>query len=100
MSGGQRWMLAMGHAVIFDPALILLDEPSAGLALDLVGEMFDNIDNLAESGTAVLMIEQNTKEALNRCDRGYILVNEENRYTSTGERSLDDKQIRKEFLGG
>jgi len=100
MSGGQRQMLAMGRAVMIDPALILLDEPSAGIAPDLVDEMFDNIDRIVESGTAVLMIEQNAKEALRRCDRGYVFVNGENRYTNTGEQLLDDKQIRKEFLGG
>lgn len=100
MAGGQRQMLAMGRAVMIDPALILLDEPSAGIAPDLVDEMFDNIDRIVESGTAVLMIEQNAKEALSRCDRGYVFVNGENRYTNTGEQLLDDKQIRKEFLGG
>jgi len=100
MAGGQRQMLAMGRAVMIDPALILLDEPSAGIAPDLVDEMFDNIDRIVESGTAVLMIEQNAKEALRRCDRGYVFVNGENRYTNTGEQLLDDKQIRKEFLGG
>lgn len=100
MAGGQRQMLAMGRAVMIDPALILLDEPSAGIAPDLVDEMFDNIDRIVESGTAVLMIEQNAKEALRRCDRGYVFVNGENRYINTGEQLLDDKQIRKEFLGG
>jgi len=100
MSGGQRQMLAMGRALMLDPALILLDEPSAGLAPDLVDEMFDNIDRIVESGTAVLMVEQNAKEALSRCDRGYVLVNGENRHADSGEKLLDNKQIRKEFLGG
>jgi len=100
MSGGQRQMLAMGRAVMIDPALILLDEPSAGIAPDLVDEMFDNIDRIVESGTAVWKRLQNAKEALRRCDRGYVFVNGENRYTNTGEQLLDDKQIRKEFLGG
>jgi ABC-type branched-subunit amino acid transport system ATPase component len=99
MSGGQRQMLAMGRAPMLDPALILLDEPSAGLAPDLVDEMFDNIDRIVESGTAVLMIEQNAKEALSRCDRGYVFVNGENRYTDTGEKLFGHEQIRKEFLG-
>ncbi len=100
MSGGQRQMLAMGRALMLDPALILLDEPSAGLAPDLVDEMFDNIDRIVESGTAVLMVEQNAKEALSRCDRGYVLVNGENRHTDSGEKLLGDEQIRREFLGG
>ncbi|TKX81834.1 ABC transporter ATP-binding protein [Halorubrum sp. SD626R] len=100
MSGGQRQMLAMGRALMLDPALILLDEPSAGLAPDLVDEMFDNIDRIVESGTAVLMVEQNAKEALSRCDRGYVLVNGENRYSDDGETLLGDEQIRREFLGG
>lgn len=79
MSGGQQQMLAMGRALMLDPDLLLLDEPSAGLAPDLVEEMFDKIDEINEAGTAVLMVEQNAKEALRRCDRGYVLANGQNR---------------------
>jgi branched-chain amino acid transport system ATP-binding protein len=100
MSGGQQQMLAMGRALMLDPDLLLLDEPSAGLAPDLVDEMFDRIDAIVEGGTAVLMVEQNAKEALSRCDRGYVLANGENRYADTGDRLLADPQVRQEFLGG
>jgi branched-chain amino acid transport system ATP-binding protein len=100
MSGGQQQMLAMGRALMLDPALLLLDEPSAGLAPDLVDDMFDRIDAIVEAGTAVLMVEQNAKEALARCDRGYVLANGENRYADSGDRLLADPQVRQEFLGG
>jgi branched-chain amino acid transport system ATP-binding protein len=100
LSGGQRQMVAMGRALMLDPDLLLLDEPSAGLAPDLVSDMFDRIDRINDSGTAVLMVEQNAKEALRRCDRGYVLVNGENRYTDRGEVLLGDEDVRKDFLGG
>jgi branched-chain amino acid transport system ATP-binding protein len=100
LSGGQRQMLAMGRALMLDPKLLLLDEPSAGLAPDLVAEMFDRIDAINEDGTAILMIEQNATEALERCDRGYVLVGGENRFEDTGEALLGDEQVRREFLGG
>jgi branched-chain amino acid transport system ATP-binding protein len=100
MSGGQRQMLAMGRALMLDPDLLLLDEPSAGLAPDLVDEMFDKIDEINESGTAVLMVEQNAKEALRRCDRGYVLANGQNRYEDDGAALLNDEEVRREFLGG
>ncbi|ELK55378.1 ABC transporter ATP-binding protein [Haloferax volcanii] len=100
MSGGQQQMLAMGRALMLDPDLLLLDEPSAGLAPDLVEEMFDKIDEINEAGTAILMVEQNAKEALRRCDRGYVLANGQNRYMDTGTALLDDEQVRQDFLGG
>jgi ABC-type branched-subunit amino acid transport system ATPase component len=100
LSGGQRQMLAMGRALMLDPDLLLLDEPSAGLAPDLVEEMFDRIDAINDAGTAVLMVEQNAIEALSRCDRGYVLVQGQNRFTDTGAALLDDDEVRREFLGG
>lgn len=92
-------MLAMGRALMLDPDLLLLDEPSAGLAPDLVDEMFDRIDVINEE-TAVLMVEQNAKEALRRCDRGYVLVQGQNRYEDDGDVLLADEQVRQDFLGG
>ncbi|MCO8267508.1 MULTISPECIES: ABC transporter ATP-binding protein [unclassified Haloferax] len=100
MSGGQQQMLAMGRALMLEPDLLLLDEPSAGLAPDLVKEMFDKIDEINEAGTAILMVEQNAKEALRRCDRGYVLANGQNRYMDTGTALLEDEQVRQDFLGG
>ncbi|EMA38391.1 ABC transporter ATP-binding protein [Halococcus hamelinensis] len=100
LSGGQRQMLAMGRALMLDPDLLMLDEPSAGLAPDLVDEMFDRIDAINESGTAILMVEQNAVEALSRCDRGYVLVQGQNRFDDTGEALLGNDEVRQEFLGG
>jgi ABC-type branched-subunit amino acid transport system ATPase component len=100
LSGGQQQMLAMGRALMLDPDLLLLDEPSAGLAPDLVEDMFDRIDGINDSGTAILMVEQNAKEALRRCDRGYVLVQGENRFEDQGEVLLDDEEVRQQFLGG
>ncbi|MFB6081151.1 MAG: ABC transporter ATP-binding protein [Haloferacaceae archaeon] len=100
LSGGQQQMLAMGRALMLDPALLLLDEPSAGLAPDLVDEMFDRIDEINAAGTAILMVEQNATEALRRCDRGYVLANGRNRYTDAGNRLLEDEEVRRQFLGG
>jgi ABC-type branched-subunit amino acid transport system ATPase component len=100
LSGGQRQMVAMGRALMLDPELLLLDEPSAGLAPDLVEEMFDRIDEINDAGTAILMVEQNAMEALSRCDRGYVLVQGQNRFTDSGEALLGDDEVRREFLGG
>ncbi|MCL9817862.1 ABC transporter ATP-binding protein [Natronocalculus amylovorans] len=100
MSGGQRQMVAMARALMLDPDLLLLDEPSAGLAPDLVQEMFDRIDRINNDGTAILMVEQNAKEALRRCDRGYVLAQGENRYMDTGRALLDNEDVRQQFLGG
>jgi branched-chain amino acid transport system ATP-binding protein len=100
MSGGQQQMLAMGRALMLEPDLLMLDEPSAGLAPDLVDEMFDKIDEINAGGTAVLMVEQNAKEALRRCDRGYVLVQGQNRHEDSGDALLADEEVRQEFLGG
>jgi branched-chain amino acid transport system ATP-binding protein len=100
LSGGQRQMVAMGQALMLDPEMLLLDEPSAGLAPALVDEMFDRIDAINDAGTAILMVEQNAKEALRRCDRGYVLAQGQNYHEGPGRELLDDDQVRRDFLGG
>jgi len=85
---------------MLEPDILLLDEPSAGLAPDLVDEMFDKVDEINEAGTAILMVEQNAKEALRRCDRGYVLANGENKFVDSGTALLNDQEVRQEFLGG
>ena len=100
LSGGQQQMLAMGRALMLDPDLLLLDEPSAGLAPDLVEETLDRVDRINDAGTAILMVEQNAQEALRRCDRGYVLVDGKNRYEDTGDALLANQQVREDFLGG
>ncbi|MFC3478700.1 ABC transporter ATP-binding protein [Halobacterium litoreum] len=100
LSGGQQQMLAMGRALMLEPDLLMLDEPSAGLAPDLVDEMFDRIDRINDDGTSILMVEQNAKEALRRCDRGYVLVQGQNSYMDAGDALLADDEVRQEFLGG
>ena len=100
LSGGQQQMVAMARALVLSPKLLMLDEPSAGLAPDLVKENFEYVDQIKESGTAILMVEQNAKEALRRCDRGYVLVQGEDRFMDTGEALLNDEHVKKEFLGG
>ncbi|AGB15019.1 ABC-type branched-chain amino acid transport systems, ATPase component [Halovivax ruber XH-70] len=100
LSGGQQQVLAMARALIPDPPLLLLDEPSAGLAPDLVDEMFDHIDAINDRGVSVLIVEQNAKTALERCDRGCVLAQGENRYVDDGAALLDDPAVRRQFLGG
>ncbi|MFL2520793.1 MAG: ABC transporter ATP-binding protein [Halobacteriales archaeon] len=100
LSGGQQQMVAMARALVLNPKLLMLDEPSAGLAPDLVKENFEYVDQIREGGTAILMVEQNAKEALSRCDRGYVLVQGKDRFVDTGEALLNDEHVKKEFLGG
>jgi branched-chain amino acid transport system ATP-binding protein len=100
LSGGQQQMLAVARALIPDPPLLLLDEPSAGLAPDLVDDMFDHIDRINDRGVSVLIVEQNAKTALQRCDRGYVMAQGENRYADSGDALLGDPDVRRQFLGG
>ena len=100
LSGGQQQMLAMARALMLEPDLLMLDEPSAGLAPDLVEDMFDHIDAVNDRGVTVLIVEQNAKTALRRCDRGYVLAQGENRYTDESDTLLNDPEVRQQFLGG
>jgi branched-chain amino acid transport system ATP-binding protein len=85
---------------MLDPSLLLLDEPSAGLAPDLVERIFEKIDEINDAGTSVLIVEQNAKEALSRCDRGYVIAQGKNRFVDDGETLLNTETVRREFLGG
>jgi ABC-type branched-subunit amino acid transport system ATPase component len=100
MSGGERQMLAMGSALMLEPRLILMDEPSAALSPKLVGEIFDQIKKINDSGPAILIVEQNAKLSLQMADRGYVLASGENRYEGTGQELLDDPDIGRLYLGG
>lgn len=100
MSGGQRQMLAMGQALMTDPLLLVVDEPSAGLAPELVDDTFEKIREINEAGTAVLMVEQNAKKALRECDRGYVLAQGRNFRDGPGTALLQDEEVRQRFLGG
>ena len=100
MSGGQQQMLAMGRGLMVDPDLILVDEPSAGLAPDLVDEVFEKITEINRSGTAILMVEQNARQALRNSDRGYVLEMGDNRFEDTGEALLNNEEVIELYLGG
>ena len=100
MSGGERQMVAMGRALMLDPQLLLLDEPSAGLAPLLVDMIFEKIRDVNASGVSVLMVEQNAKKSLELADHAYVLVNGANRIDGTGSELLADPEVGRLFLGG
>lgn len=100
LSGGQRQMLAIARALMTDPALLMLDEPTAGLAPKVVGEVFAQLRRLAESGVAVLMVEQNARAALRASDRGYVLAEGRNRIAGRAAELLDNPEVAAMFLGG
>jgi len=100
MSGGQRQMVAMGRALMSDPKLLLLDEPSAGLAPNVVDSVFQNILQVCRAGTPILLVEQNAKKALAISDRGYVLDQGRNKYEGTGRDLLEDPKVGKLYLGG
>ena len=100
MSGGERQMVAMGRALMLDPKLIMLDEPSAGLAPLLVDMIFEKIKDINASGVAVLMVEQNARKSLELAHRGYVLANGENRIDGPGSELLNDPEVAHLYLGG
>lgn len=100
LSGGEQQMLAMGRALMSRPKIILMDEPSMGLSPLLVSEIFDIIKYISESGTTVLLVEQNAKKALSIADRGYVLETGNIVMTGTGEELLVNDAVRKAYLGG
>ncbi|MBT3369551.1 MAG: ABC transporter ATP-binding protein [Rhodospirillaceae bacterium] len=100
LSGGQRQQVAVGRALMTQPKVLMLDEPTAGVSPIVMDELFDRIIEVAKSGIAILMVEQNARQALNIADKGYVLVQGRNRYTDTGAALMANPEVRKAFLGG
>ncbi len=100
LSGGQRQMLALARALMLDPQLLLLDEPSAGLSPAIMGMVFERIRDINATGVALLLIEQQAREALQHSDRGYVLSGGENRLEDRGPALLDNPEVARLYLGG
>lgn len=100
LSGGQRQQVAVGRALMTQPSVLMLDEPTAGVSPIVMDELFDRILEIKRTGIAILMVEQNARQALEIADKGYVLVSGANRYTDTGEALLANPDVRKSFLGG
>ena len=100
LSGGQRQQVAVGRALMTQPKLLMLDEPTAGVSPIVMDELFDLIIDIARTGLSILMVEQNARQALNIADKGYVLVQGRNRFTDTGEALMNDPEVRRSFLGG
>lgn len=100
LSGGQRQVLAFSRALMMDPAVLLIDEPSAGLAPSIVEDVFNNVQTVNDLGTSILMVEQNAKEGLSISDRGYVLDQGTVRYEDAADELLDNPEVSRLYLGG
>ena len=100
LSGGQRQQVAVGRALMTQPKVLMLDEPTAGVSPIVMDELFDRIIGIARTGISILMVEQNARQALDIADKGYVLVQGANRFTDTGQALLADPEVRRSFLGG
>ncbi|MEF8799189.1 MAG: ABC transporter ATP-binding protein [Candidatus Bipolaricaulota bacterium] len=100
LSGGQQQMVAMGSALMLDPDILLLDEPTAGLAPNLAQMILEKIKDINDTGVAILIVEQNAREALKLSNRGYVLAMGENKFTGKSEDLLDNEEVGELYLGG
>ena len=100
LSGGQRQQVAVGRALMTQPKVLMLDEPTACVSPIVMDDLFDRIIEIARTGIAILMVEQNARQALNIADKGYVLVQGSNRFTDTGEALMANPEVRRTFLGG
>lgn len=100
LSGGQRQQVAVGRALMTQPKVLMLDEPTAGVSPIVMDELFDRIIEVSRTGLPILMVEQNARQALEIADKGYVMVQGRNAYTGTGNELLADPEVRKSFLGG
>ena len=100
LSGGQRQQVAVGRALMTQPKVLMLDEPTAGVSPIVMDELFDRIIEVARTGISILMVEQNARQALDIADKGYVLVQGANRFTDTGQALLADPEVHRSFLGG